>query len=294
MRVFTSIAEQRYKGATRRRRGAYSLVDGESHVSASVPILLYHSIDTYTGTNDYKRWAVSPAVFDAQMKWLSENDYRPVTVSTLASLYDSGEVPPRTVAVTFDDGLRDFLTGALPILERYGFAATLYVVTQLVGATSRWLTDLGEGNRPMLTWDEVRLIADHGLIECGAHTLTHPELDILSPRAAGKEIRASKAELEEHLGRQVGSFAYPHGYSSPTTRRLAREAGFTSACRVRHAISSPDEDRLALSRIIMTSDIDTEQMGPLLTGETGLPVAPPVNGIAMFGWRVARYLRHSL
>jgi peptidoglycan/xylan/chitin deacetylase (PgdA/CDA1 family) len=258
----------------------------------AIPILMYHSIDRH-GDPRAPRWTLSPTLFAEHMHWLAVHDYRPLTISDLVSARASGKpLPPRTLAITFDDGLRDFLTGALPVLQRHSFPATLYVVTGYVGKTSRWSRSLGEADRPMLSWGELRFISEHG-IECGAHTHSHPQLDIIPRAGAFAEILRSKASLEDHLSRAVRTFAYPHGYACRATRHLVRQAGFTSACRVRHALSSTEEDHFALSRVIMTSNMEARDLGPLLAGEN-LPIAPPPDRFLAAGWRLARKVNHSL
>ena len=258
----------------------------------AIPILMYHSIDRHSDPRA-PRWTLSPTLFAEHMHWLAEHDYHPMTISDLVSARTPGiPLPPRALAITFDDGLRDFLTGAVPVLQRHGFTATLYVVTGYVGKTSRWSRSLGETDRPMLSWSELRSVSEHG-IECGAHTHSHPQLDIMPPAGALGEILRSKTSLEDHLGRVVQTFAYPHGYAYRTTRQLVRQAGFTSACRVRHALSSTEEDRFALSRIIMTSDIGARDLASLLAGEN-LPIAPPPDRILATGWRLVRRVSHRL
>lgn len=259
-------------------------------MTAVVPILMYHSVDTACD-DAYRRWMMLPDEFERHVEMMAAEGYRAVRVSELAQMLSGRTpLPERVVAITFDDGLRDFLTGAMPILQRHGLAATLYVVAGLVGRTSRWLADLGEGARPMLDWTELRDIAAAG-IEIGAHSLTHPELDVLSRKRATEEIAGSKAVLEDALGRPVLSFAYPHGYSSRQTREIVRQAGFGSACRVRHALSSAQENPMVLSRVIMTSDIGTGDLGRLLGGQ-GLPVAPPADRLAIRAWRTYRRIRN--
>jgi peptidoglycan/xylan/chitin deacetylase (PgdA/CDA1 family) len=255
----------------------------------TIPILMYHSIDT----DDADRWTLSPTLFAQHMDWLAEHDYRPITVSTLVAARAARlPLPPRTVVITFDDGLRNFLIEAVPILQRHGFPATLYVVTGYVGKSSGWSRSLGEPDRPMLSWSELATVSECG-IECGAHTHSHPQLDIISPAAAFAEVQRSKVSLEDHLARKVDSFAYPHGYASRITRQLVRQAGFTSACRVRHALSSTTEDPFALSRIIVTSDTRADDLGALFTGST-LPIAPPSDRPLAIGWRWARKISYGL
>ena len=236
---------------------------------------------------------VTPERFAEQMTWLADAGYTTLTISRLISdIRDGLPLPPRPLVLTFDDGLRDFRVGALPVLDRLGMCATLYVVAGRIGQTSDWLDDVGEGDRPMLDWSELRDLVGWG-IECGAHTLTHPQLDILPPAQAGVEIAASKAILEEGLGQAVQSFAYPHGYGSAVTRSLVAEAGFTSACRVRHALSSVSEDPYCLSRIIVTEDMDRDALMSAVLG-IGLPVAPPADRWLTQGWRMIRRVEHAL
>lgn len=262
-------------------------------MTLAVPILLYHSIDDAFSAA-YRRWAVTPARFDAQLRWLKSAGYTAVTISSLVAAYRGDtDMPERPVAITFDDGLRDFVTGAMPILDRHALPATLYVATDYIGGTSRWLAELGEGDRPMMSWDDVRAVARAG-IELGAHTATHPEMDVLTPGEARKEIRTSKARIEDALDDAVRTFAYPHGYASRKTRSLVAEAGFESACRVRHALSSPTEDPFALSRVIMTEDILDDDMEALFADPPGLPVAPPVDRFLARPWRLARRVKRLM
>jgi peptidoglycan/xylan/chitin deacetylase (PgdA/CDA1 family) len=254
-----------------------------------LPILLYHSIDTSCAPA-YRRWTVTPERFTEQMRYLAENDYTPTTVSVLAFKLLAGlPLRPRTVAITFDDGLRDFALNAVPILEGFGFPATMYVVSGHIGATSTWLASSGEGGRPTLSWSEIAEMEQRG-IEFGAHSHSHTQLDILPRGVAFQEIRRSKFTIEERLHHEVRSFAYPHGYASPATRRMVEDLGFWSACRVRHALSSPTENRYALSRIIMTDELKSEHLAMLLGGHT-LPIAPATDRLAADGWRLARRLQ---
>jgi len=255
----------------------------------AIPILMYHSLDG----EDADRWTLSPSLFAEHMKWLADNDYHSLTVSAFVKARrNATTMPPRPVVITFDDGLRDFLTEAVPVLQRYHLRATVYIVTGLVGKTCPWARSAADTERNMLSWDEVRMLPQFG-IECGAHTHTHPQLDVIPSHDAFAEITRSKAELEDRLGCPVDSFAYPHGYAHQETRRLVREAGFKSACRVRHALSSTREDPFALSRIIVTNDISADEFESLFTGHV-LPTAPPPDRLVSTGWRLVRKIGHKV
>jgi O-antigen biosynthesis protein len=258
----------------------------------AVPILLYHSVAT-EGAAAYYRWMVSPERFRRQMAFLARNGYQAITASALAAYRTLGEpLPAKPVLITFDDGLRDFASGALPVLRHFGFPAALFVATDYVGRTSRWLESLGEGNRPMLSWSELVELQEQG-VECGAHTCSHPQLDVLSRSVAKFEIATSKAVLEEALGRPVRTFAYPHGYASSAVRRLVRDAGFSLAFGVRNRPSSMRQDNFALSRITITEAVDDQRMGELLA-EPSSTVDLALDRVVAFGWRLVRRLEHRL
>src|SRR5260370_4943876 len=209
-----------------------------------VPILMYHSISQHVSPK-FAQFAVSPGMFARQMEYLYQNAYNPLMVTQFVGLIQRGEVlPERPVILTFDDGFADFFTNALPVLQRYGFVATLYVATGFVNSTSRWLQCEGEADRPMLNWDQLAEISMHG-IECGAHSHTHPQLDTLPSSQAQEEIVISKTLLERHLGQRIFSFAYPFGYYTATIKKFVQMSGYMSACAVKHAMSSETTDPFA-------------------------------------------------
>ncbi len=233
-----------------------------------VPILMYHSI-SHDASPKFKPFAVSPELFAKHMAYLHEHGYTPITVTQFANALIQGgsALPERPVVLTFDDGFADFFTDALPVLERYSFTATLYVTTAFVNGTSCWLRREGEDQRPILTWDQLAEISMRG-IECGGHGHYHHQLDILPHTKARDEIVHCKEILEDRLGRAVTSFAYPYGYHSTTTQRLVREAGYTSACAVKHAMSSTSTDPYALARLMVRADTDVDSFAALLTGHS--------------------------
>jgi hypothetical protein len=145
---------------------------------------------------------------------------------------------------------------------------------------------VGEGDRAVLTWDQIREISTCG-IECGAHSHSHPELDVLPAEASRKEILESKAALESCLGRPVASFAYPYGKYCRKVREMVQGAGFTSACAVKHALSPNDDDPFSLARIQVPPDVPLATFEQWLQGR-GMRVAPRGQPLSKVAWRLAR------
>jgi peptidoglycan/xylan/chitin deacetylase (PgdA/CDA1 family) len=255
-----------------------------------MPILLYHSIARAAG-HKFLPFIVRPDDFAAQMSLLREFGCTPLTISQLAAAIQNpaAELPEYPVAITFDDGFADFYDEALPILQRFGFSATLYVATAYVASQSRWLGALGEGDRPMMTWEMLREARQAG-VEIGAHSHTHTELDILDEASAFEEIQQPKTLLEDRLGAEVASFAYPYGYHSERTMALVQGAGYQSACAVNQALSFRGDNVFALSRITVYVDTHLADLRKWLRGD-GLPAAPKSQRLQSRLWRAYRSIR---
>ncbi len=233
-----------------------------------IPILMYHSISCSTNPS-FAQFTVSPTRFAEQMAYLHEYGYTPVTITQWVDALARKAMQPlpeKLVVLTFDDGMADFYTDALPILTRYGFGATLYIATSFVGGTCGWLQREGEATRPMLTWRQIAEIQASG-IECGSHTHTHPQLDVLPSTKARNEIVTCKRVLEDTLGQQVQSFAYPYGYYTQATQRLVQAAGYTSACAVKHSMNAETTNLFALTRLMVKATTSISNFEALLTGK---------------------------
>jgi peptidoglycan/xylan/chitin deacetylase (PgdA/CDA1 family) len=252
-----------------------------------LPVLLYHSIAEGARAEQHG-WITAPGVFADHMAHLHEQGYRTLTVPEYAAMLAEPmvEAPERTVVITFDDGFADFTEHALPVLQRYELRSTMYVVTGCVGSTSTWLESVGEGDRPMLGWSDLEALGAAG-VEIGAHTHSHPQLDIISRDAAWEEIRRSRGVLEDRLGHEVPSFAYPFGFHGPRIRALVERAGFTSACAVKDALSGPGDDPFAIARVIVPGDTGVGTLSDLLAGR-GRPPAWRGERTSTKAFRVAR------
>ena len=214
-----------------------------------VPILMYHAISE-KASRAFKPFAVTPGEFASQVAHIAKAGYTSYTVSGFLQAAGAGTLKSKPVILTFDDGFADFHHTAIPILASHAVRATLYVVSGAVGGVSHWLASAGEGRRPLLDWRQLALVAKAG-IEVGAHTQTHPALDLIPAAHAREEIAGSKRTIEEGLGIKVESFAYPYGYYSRQVRQMVEDANYSSACAVNYAMSSTVEDRFLLSRHIV-------------------------------------------
>jgi peptidoglycan/xylan/chitin deacetylase (PgdA/CDA1 family) len=249
-----------------------------------LPVLLYHSVAEVVDPR-FAQWSVAPEQFAAQMDLLAGEGYRTLTVRELAEqVWTRREpVPDRVVAITFDDGFADFYTTAWPHLRRHGLTATVFVTTGYLGSTSAWLSRVGHGGRPMMSWAQVSQIADAG-IEVGAHGHTHLQLDAVSPARAAREIDRSRRALVNAIG-PVVSFAYPHGYHTRQVRREVRRAGFTSACAVGDGLASASDDAYAITRAIVRGGTGIEAFARILAGDFPERRRRPIRRAA---WRAVR------
>ncbi|MBI4972832.1 MAG: polysaccharide deacetylase family protein [Candidatus Omnitrophica bacterium] len=203
-----------------------------------VPIVMYHLVNPEE--NPFiQRMIVSPETFQRQMHFLKEKHYNVVTLESLVSLIkEQKNISPRTIAITFDDGYKDNYTHAFPILKKYNFPATIFIIVNEVARADR------------LSWDEIRQMQSSGLISFGSHTLgPEPLTDIKSLEEVKKQIFDSKKILEEKLGTPITMFSYPAGRFNRQIRQLVIDAGYALAVTTSPGKEYPDNDVFALKRI---------------------------------------------
>lgn len=204
-------------------------------------ILTYHSID-----DSGSAISVSPEAFRAHVEWLARG---PVRVVPLA---DVARAPgDHVVALTFDDGFRNFHEVAAPVLSHHGLPATVFVVTDHVAGTNAWggSTAPGIPTLPLMSWDEVGAAQDRGF-EVGAHTRTHPRLPEVSREQLVDEVAGGRDLLAARLGAAPTSFAYPYGAVDQVSREVVAAhfaRGCTTELRGMHHGEAPE----ALPRLDM-------------------------------------------
>jgi len=192
-------------------------------------VLMYHMIKEHIPKNRKRnKWRVKPKDFEKQMLWFSKHGWQAYTISELSKMQ---KVPPKSFCITFDDGYEDNYTYALPILKKYGFKATIYLVPHY--AYNTW-EDFEEGTFDrLLNSEQIRQMHKSGLIEFGSHTLNHKNLVAIPINEAQREITGSKKEVESIVGTVCNAFAYPYGKYNQQCIQMVQDAGYTNATVVK-------------------------------------------------------------
>jgi peptidoglycan/xylan/chitin deacetylase (PgdA/CDA1 family) len=203
-------------------------------------ILMYHAVALMA--DDPNQLCVSPARFGEQMTWLDRRGLRGVSVATLVGAMRTN-AHHGLVGITFDDGYASILESALPELQRHGFGATAFIVSDRLAGTNEW--DAGPG-WPLLSIAEVRELAAAG-VEIGSHSATHSRLAGVDAGRLVLEVEMSRERLGSLLGTEIQGFAYPYGSMDARCRTAVRQAGYGYACAV--ATPRADLGLLALPRV---------------------------------------------
>ena len=185
------------------------------------PILMYHYVSVPPPDADKYRLdlSVTPANFDAQMEYLTLEGYHPVRVSDLAEFLTNGTpLPTKPIVITFDDGYSDNYQNAFPILKKYKFPATFFVITQYVD----------DKKTGYMNWDQLEEMAIEKM-EIGSHSMTHPDLRDKPRVFQVSEIAGSKLLIESRIGTPVRVFSYPAGRYDAHTIDVLRSSGYLAA-----------------------------------------------------------------
>jgi len=203
-----------------------------------VIVLCYHAVSE-NWTADL---SVTPRRLEEQLGLLVERGYQGATFMQAVT------APPakRTVAVTFDDAFLSVFDLAFPILSRLGLPATLFVPTRKVGTDGpmvwrkmeRWLGGTDEGELVGMSWKEVKEL-DRAGWEIGSHTRAHPYLTQLDDDALIDELRGSREDCEQQLGKPCLSLSYPYGDFDARVANAASEAGYVTAGTLPERLECP-------------------------------------------------------
>jgi peptidoglycan/xylan/chitin deacetylase (PgdA/CDA1 family) len=197
----------------------------EAGDSQTVPVLTYHQFSTDGTAN---RMTVPASKFEAQMRFLLDNDYQVVSLDQFFDFLEfKTQLPERAVVITADDGWKSFYEIAYPILKKYGYPATLFVYT-----------DFPESDELALTWPMIKEMAKNGVdVEC--HTKSHRNLRMKRGedfkaylKTLEDEIKGEQSDMKRKAGLTCRYLAYPYGGRNPLVTALTQKYGFRAAFTV--------------------------------------------------------------
>jgi peptidoglycan/xylan/chitin deacetylase (PgdA/CDA1 family) len=218
---------------------------------ATVPVLLYHHVVPDDKATKDTCYCVSITNFQAQMSWLSEHGYTGIPVTQLVDvLKNGGQLPPRPVAITFDDGMQDIYTTAFPIMQHYGFSGTLFLI-------ANWIN--GEG---VMNTAEVQEMISNGW-EIGSHSMTH--FDLTSDYSQLRyQLFDSKHKLEDLFGVPVNTLAYPFGLFNNNVVDKVSAYGYSAAFALGRGYIQSSTQIFDLTREEVRESYDMSQFIALL------------------------------
>ncbi len=217
-----------------------------------VPVLMYHWVNPDLGRK-LRLYGVTPEAFAWQVRWLRRAGYTAVPLAHLLEhLAGRRRLAGRSIVITLDDGYRDNVEFAGPILEEAGWPATIFLVTQRAGGVNEWDLAHGDPPRPILTWDEARRL-DGKTFTFEPHSCTHPDLTTVDASRAREEITASGKRLADELGRPATVFSYPHGCFNLRLEEMVKEAGYAAAVTDLQGLNRAGSDPFRIRRTMITS-----------------------------------------
>lgn len=200
--------------------------------NGGVPILEYHQV-----ADDQEMYSVSPDDFAGQMEYLAGRGYTAISLQEFCDANGGKyKLPEKPVIITFDDGYADNYLTALPIMEKYGMRASVFVISDSVGEPD------------YLTWEQIRELNRHH-IEIGSHTVHHVPLGELDPAECRQEVEESKRVIEAHLGRTVEFLAYPYGSFNSAAVETLQQAGYEGALTGTAGLNFSGNNPYTLKRI---------------------------------------------
>ena len=188
-----------------------------------VPILAYHKIQN---TFDFSATYVTPATFEAQLKYLTDSGYRSISIHDYVN---NKNITGKRVIFTFDDAYTSVFKNAFPLLSKYNFTASIFVITKFVGKSNHWDYNFVKNGFGHCDWQQICILASEGW-EVGSHTVSHPNLKALSDSHLWYEIKSSKDVLEDKIQTPINIISYPFGKFNGRVLNAVEKAGYMGGC----------------------------------------------------------------
>ncbi len=233
-----------------------------SESATSATILVYHRFGPVVADS----MTVTTAVFESQLKYLHDNGYTIVPLHDVVNLAAGhGELPPRAVAITADDGHRTVFSDMKPLVERYRIPVTLFIYPSAIS------------NAPYaMTWEQLAELKATGLFSVESHSYWHPNFRIekrrLSAGDYGKlvdsQLNKSRQFLERRLGGHVTMLSWPFGIYDDELIAAATKSGYVAAFTIERRKVSRGDNVMALPRFIVTDGDIGQRFESLLPART--------------------------
>lgn len=233
-----------------------------------IPVLMYHRVindNKYAGTYDTH---VTLKNFEQQMKYIKENGYEAITFEDIANGEYKKRFDKKYVIITFDDGYKDNLINALPILKKYNLKAVLFYVTDQT--YNKW--DIDVEDRPkekrfeLMNLEEIKEFYESGLIEIGGHTTTHLDMPLIEKEKLKTDLEDSKAKIRNIVGKEPVAFAYPWGRNNEICRKLVEEVGYKFAVSTESGSACFSDDLFEIVRVGIYSKDDIKKFEQKISG----------------------------
>lgn len=213
-------------------------------------VLMYHHIGIPPRNAALKGLYVTQRMFRFQMWYLKTAGFRVVSMDDIIAFMDGKRTNKRLVALTFDDGFQDFYENAYPVLKKYGYPSTVFLVSDLIGRHNLWDCERLNVKKTLMGWDAIMELKGQG-VTFGSHTKTHPFLTKLSAEDLYDEIQNSKTELERKLGAPVRFFCYPYGDYNKKIAGLVKQAGYAGGLTTKRGLACGKDEHLEIPRSII-------------------------------------------
>ncbi len=216
-----------------------------------VPILVYHHIrdaKPYPKSTWSYKMSVSPLVFERQMQWISDHGFTPVTLDHAVAILRKEKTDPiKPVVITFDDNNLNAYDLGVPVLQKHGFVAVFYVITNRLK------------NSATIDEPRVKKLSEMGM-DVQSHSVTHSIMTNLSMKKLDQELSDSKKTLEAITGKPVRHIAYPLSSQNKIIRARAAALGYITGTIMDPRVATEKDDLLKLPRIMMTDDTKLEKV----------------------------------
>ncbi len=204
---------------------------------------MYHSI-----SNDNSDLSISLVNFEKQIKFLKDLNFETIEFD------DINKAKRNSFILTFDDGYKDNLTNALPILKKYNYTATCFVVSDLIGKSNLW-------DKNYKNFKHKELLTIHDLVEwnksgmkIGSHTKNHLNITKINEEDIDEEIQSSKKKIEDLIGTEINSFSYPYGKVNKVTAEKVRSIYKYAVTTVKSRFNSTKHNLNFIPRIHMSNN----------------------------------------